>query len=553
MEGRRVGFLLWQNFTKCWPFEMLLYTKELVAPRPKGGQGLLRFKQNLLKKKVLNRLTDSLAHSTIHGMQNVFTERHFWVRCMWLCIVVGAAVTCFSLYSVLMHRHSEQLLVSLIDTTQMPVYHIDFPAVAICPWNHVNWLRTPAAVLRFLPRHPDAELMETFRQFLLVLEQTTFVNFNKAHNLSKRNLTALESLNVRTVINYLSHRCDELFVPDSCVFDETPYDCCKLFVSEQTEKGQCLVFNSLISEHSRKKQLTNKFYPYKLSTAGEESGLKFTINLNESYLRAGTKLPYGMSLMIKEPRQWSNNMVYHLHPETENFVAVHPMVTETSPNTYEMSPEKRRCYFDNEKNPHYQDTTLVYNRENCIVVCLHQVVIKACNCSTPVFLPPIGRVLFMYFFLRLLSSHPAVTEGIRECGILDAKCLSLNADIFSYVKVGDQEKYINDWRRGHTCHCPDNCSSRKYQMTVNVRKLDYDKNQTNRVIKAQIYYGQRVMTKIVTKLKYTSLDLMAHFGGIISLYIGASAISFVELFVVLGKLLWTLIREGYSKAKEWII
>ncbi|XP_022226193.2 pickpocket protein 19 isoform X2 [Drosophila obscura] len=527
------GFCLGQKFVKHWPFGMLLYTKELVAPRPTRGQGLLRFKQNLLRKKLLSGLSDSFAQSTIHGMRNVFVERHFWERCLWLGIVVAAAVTCFSLYSVLLHRHNEQLLVSLIDTTQLPVYHIDFPAVAICPWNHVNWLRTPAAALRFLPRNADAELRETFRQFLIVLEQTTFVNFNKAESLSKRNVTALKSLNVKTMINYLSHRCDELFVPDSCVFDETPYDCCKLFVSEQTEKGQCLVFNSLISEHSRKKQLTNQFYPRKLSTAGEESGLKFTLNLNASYLRAGTTLPHGMNLMIKEPRQWSTNNFYHLHPDTENFVAVHPMVIETSPNTNKMSPKRRRCYFDNEKNPYYQNTTLEYNRANCITVCLHQAVMRICNCTTPAFLPPI--------------------EGIRECGILDAKCLSLNADIFSYAKVRDQDKYINDWRRGYVCHCPENCNSRQYVMSLNVRKLIYDKNETNRVIKGQVYYGQRVMTKIVTKLKYTNLDLIANFGGIISLYIGASAISFVELFVVLGKLLWTLIREGYSKAKEWII
>ncbi|SPP82892.1 blast:Pickpocket protein 19 [Drosophila guanche] len=512
---------------------MLLYTKELVAPRPNRGQGLLRFKQNLLRKKVVNPLRDSFSHSTIHGMRYVFLESHFWVRCLWLVIVVGAAVTCFSLYSVLMHRHNEQLLVSVIDTTQLPVYHIDFPAVAICPWNHVNWLRVPDSALRFLPRNADSELRETFRQFLLVLEQTTFVNFNKAIRLSERNLTALASLNMKTVINYLSHRCDELFVPDSCVFDETPYDCCKLFVPEQTEKGQCLVFNSLISEHSRKKQITNKFYPYKLSTAGEESGLQFTINLNVSYLRAGTELPFGMNLMIKEPRQWSNNMLSHLHPDTENFLAVHPMVTETSPNTYDMSPKRRRCYFDkHEKNPHYQGTTLAYNRENCMTMCLHQAVIRICNCTTPAFLPPI--------------------EGIRECGVVDAKCLSLNADVFSYVKVRDQDKFINDWRRGHICHCPDNCNSRKYVMTLNVRKLNYDKNETNRVIKAQIYYGQRVMTKIVTKLKYTDLDILANFGGIVSLYIGASAMSFVELYIMLGKLLWTLITEAYSKAKAWI-
>lgn len=53
-----------------------------------------------------------------------------------------------------------------------------------------------------------------------------------------------------------------------------------------------------------------------------------------------------LQLMIKQSRQWSNKMMYHLYPHTENFVAVHPSVVETSTNTLFMSPIKRRCYFD---------------------------------------------------------------------------------------------------------------------------------------------------------------------------------------------------------------
>lgn len=71
------------------------------------------------------------------------------------------------------------------------------------------------------------------------------------------------------------------------------------------------------------------------------------------------------------------------------------------------------------------------------------------------------------------------------------------------------------------------------------------------MIKAQVYYGQRVMTKIITKLKYTNIDLLANFGGIISLYIGASVMSFIELLFVLGKLMWGFIRDARIKLKEY--
>ncbi|KRK04185.1 uncharacterized protein Dyak_GE23866, isoform B [Drosophila yakuba] len=458
---------------------MLLYTKELVAPRPRPG--LLRFRNKPPGIKFRERLRCSFAQSTIPGMQHVFGERHLWQRCLWLTIVLGAVITGFSLYTVLRHRHSEQLLVSLIETTQLPVYHIDFPAVAVCPWSHFNWQRAPSALHRFLPRHPDAELRETFRQLLASLDIMNFSNFNRIRILANRNLTGISYLKLTDVMNYMTYRCDELFVADSCVFDETPYDCCQLFVREQTVKGQCLVFNSMISEHSQKKHLTNKFYPYKLSTAGEESGLKFTINASFSFMNNNsTHVPFGMN---------------------------------------------------NERNPGFHNTSLTYNRENCLAVCLHLVVLKTCQCSMPAVLPPI--------------------EGVPECGIKDAKCLGYNSDIFTYVKVGEQEKYINDSRQGHFCDCPDNCNSRQYKMSLNVRKLDYPKNSTERLIKAQVYYGQRVMTKIITKLKYTNIDLLANFGGIISLYIGASVMSFIEFSFVVGKLMWVFFKDARLKLKEY--
>ncbi|XP_068155137.1 pickpocket protein 19-like [Drosophila tropicalis] len=516
---------------------MLLYTKELVAPRPTPGLGLLKFKKQKYKKFVRH----SLAHSTVHGLQHVFEEeeeRHVWLRYFWLIIVASSSIGCFAIYSLLEHRHDEQQLVSIIETTQLPVYSIEFPAVAICPWNHVNWARAQAAALRFLPANPDNDLLQGFHQLLVLMEQANFGSFDKLDELSTRNLTELINLSLTKLSSYLAYRCDELFVPDSCIFDETPFDCCKLFVQEHTEKGLCLVFNSMISKNSRQKQLTNNFYPFKLSTAGEGTGLQFTLHLNDSFLRPGTiihRIPFAMNLMIKEPRQWTQQManVFHLYADTENFVAVNPTVFETTPSTNQMKLRQRRCYFDYERKPYYPETDLAYSRENCIAVCLHHAVLRVCKCSTPGFFPPI--------------------EGTRECSVLDAKCLAQNADIFSYVKMRDQDKYINDSRRGQLCHCPENCNSRQYKLTLNVRNINYDANETRKLIKTQVFYGQRVMTKIVTKLRYTTLDLLANFGGILGLYMGASALSFIEVGYFLVKLLWMLLKDGYLKIKTKLV
>ncbi|EDW58962.1 pickpocket protein 19 [Drosophila virilis] len=512
----------------------MLYSKELVAPRPTSKAGLLHFKPHPLRNKYVSMLRRSFGHSTIHGMQNAFLEQHRSVRYFWFIVVLLGTISFLSMFSILQHQHNEQQLVSVVETTQLPVYNVEFPAVAICPWNHVNWLRASTAAERFLPRNADPYVRESFEQLLIGMEQLTFGEFQTLGALAERNLSSLVQLSLSKLASYLAYRCDELFVPNSCVFDETNYDCCQLFVQERTEKGLCLVFNSLISEDSRKKKLINEFYPYKLSTAGEGSGLQFMLRMNDSYLRAGTEVPFSMNLMIKEPRQWSHSMVYHLYSNTENFLSLDPVVIQTSTNTYEMDPAKRRCYFHNERHPYFPYTSLPYSRANCIATCLQWSVHHHCKCTLPIHLPSI--------------------DDTRECNVLDFPCLSRHTDVFGYVKTRGQEKYINDSRRGQFCTCPDSCNTQVYQTYLNVRQL-LNSNTTNdtlppRRIRADIHYTQRVLMKIETKLKYTFHDWVAGFGGILGLYVGASALSFAELGYAVGQLLWSLLKDVYVKLKS---
>lgn len=58
--------------------------------------------------------------------------------------------------------------------------------------------------------------------------------------------------------------------------------------------------------------------------------------------------------------------------------------------------------------------------------------------------------------------------------------------------------------------------------------------------------------KIETKLKYTFHDWVAGFGGILGLYVGASALSFAELGYAVGQLLWSLLKDVFVTLKSKI-
>lgn len=125
--------------------------------------------------------------------------------------------------------------------------------------------------------------------------------------------------------------------------------------------------------------------------------------------------------MIKEPRHWSQPITYHLYANTENFIAIDPMVIVTSKNTHELNPELRGCYFDvsvesvivirhdcfsiswqheYHHNYPYSLSALSYSRDNCIAVCLQLSVFENCRCTMPLYLPPLGK-----FSIQKISSH----------------------------------------------------------------------------------------------------------------------------------------------------
>lgn len=194
--------------------------------------------------------------NSIHGVSYIWEkDTRFKVRLFWLMVVIAAIITCIIMYQSLASRHSQQHIKTVVETSQMPIYKINFPAVALCPWTHVNWLRYKADEEKFLPPYPDNELRTVFYDVLLALEDMTLVRLDPLISLRNHTIPKIiDKISVFELIKFMSFRCDELFV--ECMFDDTPYDCCKIFVAERTEKGFCMVFNSLISEESINKRVS---------------------------------------------------------------------------------------------------------------------------------------------------------------------------------------------------------------------------------------------------------------------------------------------------------
>uniref|UniRef100_A0A1I8P3T6 Pickpocket protein 19-like n=1 Tax=Stomoxys calcitrans TaxID=35570 RepID=A0A1I8P3T6_STOCA len=396
------------------------------------------------------------------------------------------------MYTMLTQRHRDQVLITLVDTSREPIYTTSFPAVAVCPLNHVNWIRYTLAEEKFLPRNPSMETKRIFAELLAALEIPYSV-----YNIILYDL-----------LLFVAFRCEEIF--DWCIYDDTEYDCCKIFVQERTERGICLVFNSMVSTESKMKQLSDNYYPWRARTGGEGSGLSFKLRYNKDYVRPGSKLPFSFSILIKEADEWSYSPFNILKPNSRNTIMVTPIFTETSANTRHIDPQKRRCMFSDETSLIYDRIEgLPFNRLNCLVQCEQKFVMKYCNCTLSMFFPGMPQY------------------RNKECRVSDLKCIYEHKDIFNYLKGPLQDEYINDTRRGMVCDCVHNCVSLLFLVSINSQPLQ-SPNTTDPEIDVDIYFAKNTMTKYAARLQYTYMDLAANFGGVLGLCLGASALSLLR-------------------------
>ncbi|XP_073821493.1 pickpocket protein 19-like [Musca autumnalis] len=405
------------------------------------------------------------------------------------------------MYFMVTTLRDEQPLVTVVETAHLPIYAIEFPSVALCPYNHINWIRYEAAKEKFLPHNPSNETQKAFYDLLVAMENMTFTYLSSVGKLLKRQPLpqVVNDISLNHLAQFMAFRCNEIFV--WCSFDGTEYDCCKLFVRERTDQGVCLVFNSLISVESRIKKLKDSYYPWRVRKSGAESGLSFILRYNASYVRPNTYTSFRFKLMVKEAQEWSQILYHIFYPNTHADVMITPILTETASEARLIDPEKRNCLFWNEKSSKYgRIDGLPYNKLNCLSHCQHKFIMKHCEYNN------------------------------KECKVADLACLYRHRDVFNYLKGPLQDHFINDTRRGMNCDCIDNCLSMVYLVAVNTQPIhSFQANTKIPEIYAHVYYNRDTLTKYASRLDYTFLDMVAYFGGVLGLFLGASVFSFVEI------------------------
>lgn len=234
---------------------------------------------------------------------------------------------------------------TIVRTSKYPVFYINFPSIAICNKNLINWKKIIQAEEMFLPKNYSQSTLNNFRRLIGYLSNFRFDDLNNLEGISELNLTEFQNINIFDLVDFFSFECEDILA--NCLWIYRKEDCCKLFLKERTENGICLVFNSLISEASRQKlNSKNEYYPLKDSKVGLFHGLQLDILLNKNKSNIEFQKQTGVYVMLKGSEEWSHTSRFYTPGNSKFKFIITPEVTDAEPDVKSYDPEERRCLFD---------------------------------------------------------------------------------------------------------------------------------------------------------------------------------------------------------------
>lgn len=167
-----------------------------------------------------------------------------------------------------------------------------------------------------------------------------------------------------------------------------------------------------------------------------------------------------------------------------------------------------------------------YLQKDCFELCAEEIVKKICNCSDPL--------------------------GFTENCIEDSKIFDCVKDYYAYYLTNEQFPLPNECLN----MCPRECDSIIYDLDLSylgmhqdnyLSQINASRNSTD-WLHVNIYYPSLEYTIFKENPKSDPYDLFSKMGGILSLFLGISLISFVEIIEIFIQTIFILIKK-YSSNK----
>ncbi|KAG5342062.1 PPK19 protein, partial [Acromyrmex charruanus] len=488
----------------------------------RNGVTRIKFRANKSQGKQFNTIIQTLnyfcTHTTIHGLRHIVNpELHIIERFLWLVVfVISSTIASNVIYSLAL-RFQDAPTVIDIESMHYGTSYLPFPSVTLCPNDRVDWNRALELEPKIFPNGTDKASLETFRKILGKLSMMSFGDFDELDFLKNQNVHSLAGINITQVLYEVMPRCDQLL--SSCWWRNADRNCCDIFQVQKTEYGFCYSFNSEVAQTPPTDPMES--WPRRASGYGDWTGVKVTIHLGSITKPSHTnssdsnaKQVDGVVVIINEPHVWPNSgtMIPSGSRVSMSLQCISGYAT------------RRVLELDKDKQPCQYDENGVYHQETCLSLCKRYWVAKYCSCNPSFFFPANNR--------------------FRDCTIEDFICLITYNDLFNDYIVHFGDDYPHDIP-SMICNCLPECDYYIY----NTQFSNVPLHNMNDIMLDVHYLGQTSF-RYKTDIVISQMDLLVSFGGIISLFLGGSLLSVIELVYYLVSVMFSSLRSRLKTKEE---
>ncbi|XP_063915478.1 pickpocket protein 28-like [Zophobas morio] len=334
--------------------------------------------------------------TTIHGFRYFVEKRTLFEKLWWFIVfIVSLGVCVLSIYMVYEKWEQSPVIVSFANTGT-PIYKIPFPAVTVCP-------EIKSARKKF--NFTDLALKVERSKNITNLESTQFDYMSLICTSHYRD--ASSTFTVSEEFYDFIHAVKPMFDIENCIYQGNKLSCEEIFKPIFTEEGICYAFNMLdrseifrenvvhyrnyhqffrysanwSTEYGYTEEAGLLTYPRRALLAGAKNGFSFeltTFKEDLDYLCKDDSLQ-GFKVAIHSPTTFPTPSQEHFRISLNQKVvaAIQPSMITTSESVRAYDQERRRCYFQTERNLQFFK---IYNTVNCDIECLTNYTLDACEC-----------------------------------------------------------------------------------------------------------------------------------------------------------------------------
>ncbi|XP_013104729.2 pickpocket protein 28-like [Stomoxys calcitrans] len=507
-------------------------------------------------------MADYSKSTSIHGLRYIFeVHRPLYEKFFWMILMVASLYYAVALMWDTYWKWQDSPVILGFDETLVPVSSIPFPTITICP--------------EIKREKEKFDFTSVANQIWAEIEETE--NFQNSGNLTDEeiqnfvaSLQICESEVLDRFSPYMPKHLDvnvaqtmvELALAPNitlpfCKWNGRFYFCNYLFKYVLTDEGICYQFNGLNTEDiyrdpnylsysdnsvidynnyfdvelPKLKDVTGNWsldngyigqgfnaYPQRSVLSSARNGL-FAVMMGQerNFDNTCRSLKQGYKVFLNSPESvplTTGNYILVPHDD-EVLVSVLPQYITSTENLLQFGPDKRQCYFNNER---YLRFFKSYSQSNCQIECLANFTINKCGCA------------------KFWMPKPL---DVPTCGLAKVSCYVSAEEEMNFV-ISNQTKLKSvDPNVQIMCDCIPSCNSLDYNFEISRAFYDYEKTlvarrdtyelDDARGSRLSVYFKEPQFTAIKRTVMYGITTLIANCGGILGLFMGISSLSIIEL------------------------